>query len=261
MINNQTLESDENQILLAARMVREYYYPNRETQSADWILILALREMLVSRPDASPEDLFEQLVTQSKIKLRGQLSRYVAQSFTSALPSIGIDKANPMESSIFNGGRRFSLVKLSSMASFFAGKAKHVSKAKLNLLLFYADFANYFSYGHSISGGRYVRQRTAAALYQYDSILKALEYSGIVRMKNRRIENIASDRQVFDNVSFLELITLHGVLTNFGEMTTSEMVEYARKDSVYRFTRLDDFIAYEYARLLKQLPEKIIWGS
>src|SRR5215203_1508410 len=142
---------NENLVILAARMVREYYYPGRKGQSPDWILVLAIRELLKSHPEVAPEELFDLLIKGSKLKSRGDLSRYLIKSATSQI--------EPPRSSVFSGSREFSFEKLSTMVSLLTPRGQGICRTKLNQLLFYSDFTNFFIYDKSISGARYVRSR------------------------------------------------------------------------------------------------------
>jgi hypothetical protein len=60
-----------------------------------------------------------------------------------------------------------------------------------------------------------------------------------------------SDLGIF---SILELVSLYRVKESFGWMSTSEITKYAEEDGIYRFTAQDNFIPYEYARLLATAP-------
>src|SRR5436190_6510829 len=107
-------DRDENQILLAARMVREYYYPKNEKKLADWILVFAVRDLLVMRPEASLEDLFDVLIAESKIKAQGHMSRYLAASISGNI-NLGSTHADV---TVFTGARKFSFEKISAMTAY-----------------------------------------------------------------------------------------------------------------------------------------------
>ena len=55
----------------------------------------------------------------------------------------------------------------------------------------------------------------------------------------------------------LEIVTIHWVVTQLGEMSERESIKYSETELAHRFTRRDSFIAYEYGRLLKNLPETL----
>jgi hypothetical protein len=250
MSTSHVLEHHENKILLGARLVREYYYPDRQNSLPDWILILAVRDMLWGQSQSSPEDLVDLLITQAKIKSQGHMSRYLAASVISDLRP---------EVNVFTGGIGFSFEKLSAMAAYFTARGQTISNAKLNHLLFYGDFINYYLYGASISGARYVRKTSSPELSGYESALKTLMYTGVLRGAggyNTELLVIGADDSVTDRLTVLETVTLHWVAANFGYMTTSEIKQHSQNEWVYRFTRQDDSIPYEYARILQILPER-----
>jgi hypothetical protein len=247
-------------VLVTARLVREYYYPGCERYSPDWILIPAIRDLIDRRPNALPEDLFEELVTPSKTSIGspGLMSRYVIASHTAELKFSRTPSGGHIEVDVFSGRRRLSFEKISAMAAFFASTSKKVCSTKLNQLLFYSDFVNYFSYGRSISGARYIRQLGGPVLEHFDSILKTLELTGVVRVKAKSgagREYKAVNEPILDNFALLELITMYWVHANFHNMTATEVSEDSQLAAVYSFTPQDELIAYEYSRLLKKLPE------
>jgi hypothetical protein len=247
------LDRYENQILLAARMVREYYCPSQKSNSPDWVLIFAIRDLLTLRPETTPEEMFDQLITRSGIEADGHLSRYLAAAVTSAITCGDNAAAN-----VFTGARKFSFEKISAMAAYITSRGE-VCSTRLNKLLFYSDFVNYYLYGYSISGARYIRHGLGPALYGYESILKTLIFTGVVKVTNegQAEENIiACEGSTGDELTVLETVTMHWVLANFRSLTGTEIDQYSQREIAFRFTRQDDFIAYEYARLLKALPER-----
>ena len=243
---------NENLVILAARIVREYYYPDQTGHSPDWILVLAIREILKSHPKVTADELFDLLITDSKLRSRGDLSKYLIKSVTHQI--------EPSRSSIFSGSREFSFEKLSAMVSLLTPRGQGICRTKLNYLLFYSDFTHFFIYGSSISGAKYVRSRGGPFLYRFDALMSEFEMAGIIRIgksSSNRIVRTVQEAPAGGQLSFFELVTMHWVNTNFGAMTISEITEYARRQVAHRFTRQDDFIAYEYARLLHDLPKKM----
>jgi hypothetical protein len=79
MITNQSGGFTKNQILAAARMLGEHFYPNC-VQSPNWILVPAIRELARLKRRTSPEDLFESFVAESEGKYRKHLHQFVAAS-------------------------------------------------------------------------------------------------------------------------------------------------------------------------------------
>lgn len=238
-------------------MVREYYYPNGKGLP-DWILVFAIRDLLRLRPetDTTPENLFDLLITQSWIK--SHLSRYTAASITSEVRNEKSTKAFAAEVSVFTGARKFSLVTISGMAAYLTSRGQKICKTRLNKLFFYSDFVHYYLHGCSISGAKYVRDRLGPVLYRYESVFKTLEFTGVLPMNENEKEGelIGRNESLIGALTLLEIVTMHWVLAHFGSMTASELSRFSHHESAYRFTRQDDYIAYEYAKLLQTLPEK-----
>lgn len=253
MISKKTIVSSENRVLVTARLVREHYFPGSEKYSADWILIPAIRDLMKLRPSASPQELCNQLVAPSSIQPPALISRYIIASLTAELKVPDDPTPSAIDVNVFNGGRKFSFARVSTMASFFASR-DGVCKTKLNQLLFYSDFVNYLSFGRSISGARYVRDHDGPVLERFEAILKTLIYAGVIKIQDNELV-VVNERSIED-LSLLEIVTLHWVHTNFNTMTVSEINEHSQIEAVHRFTPQDEYIAYEYSRLLKKLPEK-----
>lgn len=252
----EALESRDNQILLAARMVREHYYPKRRKNLPDWILVLAVRDMLDMLPNASPEELFEYLIAQPRIK--AHMSRYMAASLVAEATAERTNK-DSAEVSVYTGARKFSFEKIAAMTAYITSNGQKTSRIKLDKLLFYCDFVSYFLHGHSISGAKYVRHSQGPEIDQYESILKTLRFSGVIKIENESDigENIvAHDQTMVGNLSIVETITMYWVLTNIGAMSSAEISRYSNNESAYRFTRQGEYIAYEYAGLLQKLPAR-----
>lgn len=253
-------DPNENQILLAARMVREHYFADRKKDRPDWILIIAIQELLARFRLTRIEDLIDLLINRSTIKTEGHLSRYVAASVTADAALTRGKTSNSFGASVFTGGRTFSFIKLSAMTAFITLHADRVCKQKLNHLLFYGDFVGFFLYGRSISGARYVRRPSAPALYEYERLLKALLYSGVVRFNEGGVHAndpmIVRDRMILGELTIQEIVTMNWVLANFGSMNGTEIGQYVHREIAHRFTRQDGFIAYEYSKLLQKLPDR-----
>jgi hypothetical protein len=246
---------DENQVLLAARMVREHYFPHHAgLHSPEWILILAVRELLKSIPASSPEELLEILTTQSELASRGELSWYASSSMVMRLAA-GLGET-PSAVDVFRGGRKFSFAKLSAVVSFFTRRVENICAIKLNQLLFYSDFVNFYLRGRSVTGSRYVRESQGPVLHRFESILKTLSFTGVVKLRDASVEGLISvgSQSDIESLPLIELVSMNWVLVNLGSMTAEEISEYSHRESAYRFTRQDDFIAYEYAQLLQKLP-------
>ena len=97
-------------------------------------------------------------------------------------------------------------------------------------------------------------------LDQYDTLLKTMVYTGVVRLQaaeaDSESELVVVHEPSIESFTLLEVVTLYWVHANFNTMTVSDISEYSQHESVYRFTQQNNYIAYEYSRLLKKLPER-----
>ena len=249
--NTTLVDHNENQILLTARMARDHFFPGRDKNFPEWTLIFAVLKLLEFRRTASPADLFELLKDPSQIE-SPELRRYLHASIAMGRSrSLG---RNRLEVSIFTGERKFSFEKIGGMAAYFASRGQDLCKSKLNILLFYSDFIHYYLYGQSMSGAKYVRHRSGPVIEQYESLLKELSAADIIETGDQE-KIVAHDRIAIDRLSALDLVTLHWVKMNFDSMSALDVNRYAYNECAYRFTRRGDYIAYEYSKLFRRLPD------
>jgi len=160
------------------------------------------------------------------------------------------------EVNVFNGNRMFSFEKLAAMTAYIADKGNSIYKTKLNKLLFYADFVNYYLHGQSISGARYVHLPYGPVPDRYENLLEDLSaYGAIQIVKSQTFELIQSGEKAdATNLTHYESRTLDWVLDNYGKLSTTEISELSHREKAYRFTRPGEEIAYEYAKFFETLP-------
>jgi len=251
------LGRNENQILLVARMTRDHYYPGRDRNFPDWILVFAVLRLLEIDASASPERLVDILKDPSQIE-SPELRRFLHASIAAGR-SRDLARRND-DGSVFSGGRKFSLEKASGMSAYLASRCPDVSRAKLNQLLFYTDFVNYFLYGESISGAPYVRHRFGPVFEGFDKTFDEMLSAGTIAIEFPAagdVQVLAADGSIIEQLSMLEIATLSWVVENFGRMSEPEIREFLYRECAYRFTRRGDYIAYEYAHLFQRLPPPV----
>ena len=247
-------EGIENQVLLTARVVREHYFPNRGRNFPDWILIFAILRILDTRPDATMEDIFQMMTTPAILDscdLRREIHMAIA-ACRSHRAEHGWD-----EPSVFNGSKQNEFEKLGAMTAYFAARGHKLCRQNLNMLLFYADFAHYYQHQVSISGAKYVRVCQGPLQEFYDRVFDSMVSNGIVCLNKSEDDEqvLRLSETILDKLTILELTTLNWVLVTFGSMSSADISKHARQESAHRFTRRGDYIAYEYARLFKTLPQ------
>ncbi|HKP68844.1 MAG TPA: Panacea domain-containing protein [Pyrinomonadaceae bacterium] len=161
------------------------------------------------------------------------------------------------ENGMYTGSLSFSFEKLAAMTSYIASSGNDVSKTKLNKLLFYSDFVNYFLHGKSISGSRYMHMHYGPVAEYYRETLETLsEENKLHTIRTDGHDEILADgSEALDVLTFLEIASLDWVLNNFGSLTAHEISEHSHDERAFRFTRQGEFIPYEFAKYLQRLPE------
>jgi uncharacterized phage-associated protein len=166
------------------------------------------------------------------------------------------------EAAMYTGGLPFSFRKLAGVMSYIAARGHDVSKTKLNKLLFYCDFVNYFLHGASISGSRYLHMPYGPVAEYYRETIETLSEDS--RLKTQRSgghDKLLADNDSLHELSFFEVATINWVLDNLDSMTAAKISELSHQERAFRFTRQGEFIPYEFAKYLKKLPEPIPPGS
>lgn len=274
-----SLKISREKLAPVIKSVQEFY--SRETGDlyADDVVLEAVNKWLDMK--FKSEDLEELLTTPhlSEAKdFREILEETAAPNPASETKAAAIGKPAEVETAIpvfsedaeagdenlFNGFRQYSPEKLSAMVAYFAEKGKKIYKTKLNKLLFYADFVNFYMNGKSISGANYVHVKFGPVPEQYEDILKKLTSERelkITPIKTQKgtanhIQPGKKARNPEDLLSPEETATLDWVLAGYGQMTSEEIMETSHNEKAYRNTRAGEKIAYGYAQFLERLPEK-----
>ena len=163
------------------------------------------------------------------------------------------------EADIFTGGRWFSAEKLSAMTSYIAARGHAISKTKLNKLLFYSDFIHYYLHGKSISGSRYIHMQFGPVAEYYREMLDTLFVEN--KLQTMRThghdEFLANAGEALDALSMFEVATIQWVLDNFNDMNAHGITDFSHNEKAFRFTRLGEFIPYEFAKHFESLPDPI----
>ena len=256
--NTITFDIPESRIRPLVSELREAIKADCGTEYSDSVIRNSVVGWLGSRLDLLFEDAVERLTSPSFEDARefARMLDAASESQTVSLPAdvqfIG-DTA-----SIFSGYRNFSLEKMAAMVSYFADRTTDLYKTKLNKLLFYADFANYYLRGNSISGSRYVHLPYGPVPDSYEDTLETLNHYGVVdTVKQNSAELVRpGDRSAVGFLTADERSTLDWVLESFGSMSASQLTDISHRERAYKDTRAGEEIAYEYAKFLAKLPAK-----
>jgi len=235
----------------AAKELQRFYSLENGTRYSRATIKEALRRWFEDRVETAAEDI-EDLLTSPFRKEAQQFGRMLTQVFRETqLP------AKTAEESVFTGFRVFSAAKLAAMISYLAQKGHSVYKTKLNKLLFYSDFINFYRHGYSISGSRYVHLPFGPVPDRYERMISDSVMSGKIRVSgspgDAQLIQPGPDAAV-DELTAPEIETLDWVLENYGKMSAGEITEQSHKEKAYRFTKPGEEVAYEYAKFFEMLP-------
>ena len=219
----------------------------------DDVVVRAIASWLESRLDAIRDDMPDLLTSPERSETH-EFRRHLEESAkrTEAMAQA----AAAVQPNVFSGNRIFSFEKLAAMTAYIASKGKEVYKTKLNKLLFYSDFVNYYLSGRSISGSRYVHLPFGPVPDGYENFLQTFSAAGTIRIEHGPNHEVimAGQEPVVDKLTNEEIETLDWVLANYGHLSANQISEQSHREKAYRFTRTGEEIAYEYAKLFEKLP-------
>jgi hypothetical protein len=246
-------ENIENQVLLIERMVRDHYFPDRDRNFPDWLLVFAIAKVLELKPKASPDEILETMIDPTEIE-SAELRREIHTAIADCRKRNAGHNWNDI--GIFTGARGFAAEKLAGMAAYLSAQGG-ICLEKLNGLLFYSDFVHYWLHGESISGSRYVRSSDGPGQEFFGKNIDSLIKEGVVKVDRSGSKHhlVPAKDSLANDLSVNELTTLHWIRSTFGSMSQPEIGDHIRQESSYKFTRRGDFIAYEYSKLFKVLPQ------
>lgn len=238
-----------NHVLVTAHHAREQYYSKSDPAIPDWDIVLGVFRFIEFQRMTPCLRLRSILTDTATVKL---------PEFATAL-SIDRDRISATEAA-FTGNKEFSMNKLAAMVTYVATRGIRVSRAKLETIVYYSDMVSYVLYSSSISGSKYVRHRRLPGMENFGKRVDRLVSDGTIRIDDHEThdENIvASDLSKIGDLTMLEIVTIQWVLNQLGELSEREVIKYSENEHAHRFTRRDGFIAYEYGKLLKNLPESL----
>src|SRR3982750_3214546 len=169
------LRISEKELDQIAFQIQRHYEAETGRQYAFSVVVRALRSFLVRRVDALTKDVSEILTSPARDEAR-EFRHLLNESFNAArtVKEDALREAMEAESNVFTGFRPFSMDKLGAMALYIAEKGKDIYKTKLNKLLFYSDFINFYLHGRSISGAKYIHVPFGPVPEQYGRVLAEL---------------------------------------------------------------------------------------
>jgi hypothetical protein len=243
------------QVLSIAQKLQDHYRVDEKAEVPYEVIVATLDDWMELHLDRLADDLPELLSTPSRgeaKEFRRHLNELMIRDVRTKVPVRETEVVD-----VFTGQRVFSFEKLAAMTVYIARHGRDVYKTKLNKLLFYCDFVNYHLSGVSISGARYVHLPFGPVPDRYEQMLKNLELIGTLQIaEGRGYELIsAGEDPLPDTLSRQERAVIDWVLENLGSMSASAISEYSHQEKAYRNTRSGEYIAYEYAKFFRKLPE------
>ena len=254
--NTLTIEIPETRLRTLVHELRDSIEDDCGTKYSEKAIRTSVVEWLDSRLDSLFEDALERLTSPS-----WEDAREFARMLDSAERKLSVVpiRENALETAnVFSGYRAFSLEKMAAMISYIAGHTKDLYRTKLNKLLFYSDFVNFYLNGSSISGSRYVHLPYGPVPDGYEETLETLNHYGVIDLSQDSSSEVIrpGDELGSGSLSAEERVALDWVLETYGSMSASQLTEISHRERAYNNTRAGEEIAYEYAKFMSKLPAK-----
>lgn len=245
---------DEDQIADTVVRLKEDFSEEFGRDVPTEVISVSVRTWLERYMDQLSEDLYETLSTP-----RNEEARELRRMIDDAIGDVPVfETAAATEvPDVFTGRRTFSFEKLAAMIDYVAYRGTNVYKTKLNKLLFYSDFIHFHLSGASISGSRYVHLPYGPVPERYEGVLAKLSAVDTITIEKRGEYQLIKgwNDPIIGTLSNEEKRTLDLVLEKLGTMTSSELTRQSHREKAYKFTKLGEPIAYEYAKFLEIFEE------
>ena len=257
-----TIEIPTESMERAVEKVADFFRAETGRSFPDWAVKKAITNVFEERMESLTEDIGD-LLTSPSTDESFLFRRYLEEALesvqvfdTEEASDTVFDESEP--ATVFNGFRPFSPQRLAAMVAYIAEKGKDVYKTKLNKLLFYADFTNYYLHGRSISGSHYVHLPYGPVPEDYESHLRAAAETGAIRLETAGTDAMVvrpgEAKNEGDSLSEEERKTIDWVLDSYGQLSTNAISDLSHREKAYKFTKQGEQIAYAYAKFFERLP-------
>ncbi|HUR98104.1 MAG TPA: Panacea domain-containing protein [Pyrinomonadaceae bacterium] len=254
--NTMIFEIPESRLEPLVHELQQAVKADTGTEYSESTIRNSVLDWLGSRLDGLFEDAVERLTSPSYDDAR-QFARMLdsAESSVATFPAAA---ASEPESTVFSGYRAFSLEKMAAMVSYLSARTTDLYKTKLNKLLFYSDFANFYLTGTSISGSRYLHLPYGPVPEAYEETLETLNHYGVIDISRQNSAELvrSGENSTVEFLTSEEVQSLEWALATYGRMTATQLTEISHRERAYKNTRTGEEIAYEYAKFLYKLPDK-----
>lgn len=250
------IEIDPRTIERIAKSVQKFHMDENGSSYPLWAVVRAVRSWLALRADTYVDEVAELLTTPGKSESIAFES--ILANSTSDVQIIADEVDDLLAETVFTGFRPFSSERLGAMALYIAEKGRDIYKTKLNKLLFYSDFVNFYLHGRSISGSRYIHVPFGPVPEHYGEALEQLAKAGRVQLLPAGHQSVlvkpTASLAEEDELTSDEKAAIDWVLETYGKLSASEISELSHREKAYRFTRPGEQIAYRYAAFFETLP-------
>lgn len=178
-----------------------------------------------------------------------QYNRNKNQYLIDLIYAIYADYNNEM----LTGNKELDLTKVIEVINYLAMKVNSLHKVKLMKMLWYSDILNFKRYGKSITGLAYSALPLGAVPKGYEHIvlLDGVSFDTVFYAENEAYKfkpTPGFEVKLLSDVD--EIKTIDKIISEFGNLSTDEIVDKMHKEDAYIYTPSYELISYSFAEQL-----------
>ena len=249
-------------------LLRNHFREETEKTYADAQIAAAIDSWLEIRFERMIEDIAEVITTPHLAESQRfrEILEASADEYHAGIENTANELAEDISAAtVFNGFRAFSPAKLGAMIEYIARSGCSIYKTNLNKLLFYTDLTFFYQHRRGISGATYLNLPYGPVPDTVENVLNDLAATGRIRKmsvesrgtKAQMIKPGENDTSEISLLSEDEIKTLDWVISEYGDLSPTEISDLSHQEKAYASTRPNEPIAYEYAKFFKTLPDQL----
>lgn len=158
---------------------------------------------------------------------------------------------------VYNGWRRFDVLRFATAVSWFATRVENLVKTKLAKLLWLADFKHFRDFGVSITGVSYARLPHGPAPDKFGLLLSHAAVAGVIELEEAEFGEYIGDmirpltpldETLFDEH---ETATFEYILRRFGRHSAKRLSELSHQENAWLERANGELIPYDEAPKLR----------
>ncbi len=152
---------------------------------------------------------------------------------------------------ILKGNTDIKLNRILALLKYIVDSGFVLTKTKVGQILWYNDMLYFQKYNYSMTGLSYFKMKYGMCPLGLDLILDSpsISIKEIIEEDYMKIVIASIDIDYYLTPDIIEIIKI--VINKFKQKNTGEIMEYIKKEIAYNETKENEFISFEYARIIE----------